>query len=104
MGHCLLLRRRPWGAPLPASPTASPAPGGTCSRCPLASTLRYTARGGPEFFSPPHPPTFLHRRWRMPPRMRGSERSADPAPLPTDRGLVVTVHSGTPADCNLQSG
>ena len=27
----------------------------------------------------------------MPPRMRGSERSADPAPLPTDRGLVVAV-------------
>ena len=27
----------------------------------------------------------------MPPRMRGSERSADPAHLPTDRGLVVAV-------------
>merc|ERR1712240_313605 len=52
---------------------------------------RRGARGGPEFFSPPHPPTFLHRRWRMPPRMRGSERSADPAHLPTDRGLVVAV-------------
>ena len=82
-------------------------PRGTCSRCALASTLRLRRGECPEIFLTPPPPTVLHRTRRMARRMRGSERSEDPAHLPTDRGLVMAVHSHVAdiacADCNLQS-
>ena len=71
---------------MPASPTASPA----TARNLLVLRTRFHAprRGGecPEIFLTPPPPTVLHRTRRMARRMRGSERSEDPAHLPTDRG------------------